>query len=52
MTEKQAIEKIKNADKYYRLKGEFIGTLKGILLWDIPKKLSVKIKEILKRLEA
>jgi hypothetical protein len=30
--------------KLARLQGEFVGTLKGILWWDIPNELKVKIE--------
>ena len=34
-----------------RLKGEFVGMLKGILWWDIPKELKERIEEVIKRNE-
>ncbi len=34
-----------------KLKGEYIGTLKAILLWDIPEELKDKLKVKLKELE-
>jgi hypothetical protein len=34
-----------------RLTGEFIGTLKGILWWDIPAELKNKIENKIKELE-
>lgn len=34
-----------------RLRGEFSGFCKGILWWDIPEELKVKINEQIKRLE-
>ena len=38
--------------KHARLQGEYIGTLKGILWWDIPEDLKKKIKENIKKLES
>lgn len=34
-----------------RLKGDFIGTLKGILFWPIPDDLKLKIQSKIKELE-
>lgn len=34
-----------------RLLGEFIGTLKGVCAWDIPKKLKSNLEEKIKQLE-
>lgn len=35
-----------------RLEGEFVGTLEGILLWELPKELKLKIKEKIKEVES
>lgn len=37
--------------KYNRLIGEFQGTLKGILWWDIPEELKAKLELTIKELE-
>jgi len=37
--------------KLSRLKGEFIGMLKGITWWDIPKELKEKLENKIKELE-
>lgn len=37
--------------KLARIKGEFIGTLKGILCWDIPEELKQKLENKIKELE-
>ena len=34
-----------------RLRGEFIGTLKGIVLWDIPDELKERLKDRIRELE-
>lgn len=38
--------------KHSRLLGEYTGTLKGILHWDIPSELREKIEILIKKLEA
>ena len=42
---------LKKECEYQRLKGEFIGTLKGILYWDIPEELKEIMLKQLKELE-
>jgi len=37
---------------YARLKGEYIGSLKGLLWWDLPKELKTKIEAQIKELES
>tara|TARA_Y100000385_G_C12658965_1_gene452903 strand:+ start:203 stop:352 length:150 start_codon:yes stop_codon:yes gene_type:complete len=37
--------------KLERLKGEFIGMLKGITWWDIPEELREKLENKIKKLE-
>lgn len=38
--------------KLAKLQGEFEGTLKGILCWDIPNELKSKIQEQINKLES
>ena len=37
--------------KLARVQGEYIGTLKGILWWDIPNKLKEKLEKLIVELE-
>lgn len=37
---------------YERLQGEYAGTLKAILWWDIPEELKVRLQKRIKELEA
>ena len=37
--------------KFARLQGEYVGTLKGILWWDIPKELKTKLEDTISKLE-
>ena len=37
--------------KLARIEGEFIGTLKGILWWDIPEELKERLENKIKELE-
>ena len=47
MNKKELLLKIKLA----RTKGEFIGTLQGILWWDIPEELKEKLEDKIKELK-
>lgn len=42
---------LKATNAYARLLGEYTGMLKGIILWDIPKKLREKINKKIAELE-
>ena len=44
-------EELKLQLKLARTKGEFIGTLQGILWWDIPEELKEKLENKIKELE-
>lgn len=37
---------------YGRLLGEFMGTLEGILFWDIPDELKIRLEERINKLES
>lgn len=43
--------KIKNSIDANRFLGEFIGTLKGVSLWDIPEELKIKLQNKIEELE-
>lgn len=40
-----------NTIEHNKIVGEFIGTLKGVCLWEIPDKLKVKLERQIKDLE-
>ena len=45
------LEEDKLKIKLARVQGEYIGTLKGILWWDIPNKLKEKLEQSIVNLE-
>lgn len=45
------MEKVIIEQKYARLKGEYIGSLKGILCWDIPNELRDRIESLVQDLK-
>lgn len=50
MSEDNIKDQSKKNIEYARLKGEYIGTIKGILLWEIPDELKEKLEKILQDL--
>ncbi len=45
------LENLKQKIEYNRLLGEFIGTMEGLLHYDIPNEIKVKLKDKIKRLK-
>jgi len=54
--QKEMLEAIRERNdllgKYHRLLGEYQGTIEGIMVWDIPEELKVKLSDVLLQIKS